>query len=368
MSELEPESAADFAQFLQSEGVMDWLSDTPPGEEVPETPEQPVDTGTVERPRDEQGRFVSTKVEEPEETVASEEQLPETVNEPEEATEEPEQVESDEDYLEIDDELAAILDKYDGDVGKALRALGNSQQMIGRQANEVGELRAALSELQQQMQQGFAQQQQMPQFLGPYRNDIDENPQGLVMEALERGDAHTMEVALRAWGEEEPFQAAVFLQQLQQQAAQTAPAAPVAQQPTQATPPQGPSLEVAMADVVARHPDVEKYLPQVQQVAEEFPTLRDSMRAGSPQLQAQAFEELLKIAKSRDSETMQAAQRRVLLRTQEEVRKEKADAAVVSAQNRTAATRGSNLDDFYRAFGEAADRYDGADWITRSNE
>ena len=376
MSELEPESAADFAAFLEGEGVMDWLSDTPPGEEVAETPALPDDTGTVERPRDEQGRFMSTKADEPEDSA--EEPIPAdagTEPEAESTPEEPVEAQADEgegDFvLEIDDDLQAVLDKYDGDLGKALGALKDSQSMIGRQANEVGELRQQLSQLEQAIQQGFAQQQAVPppQMWGPYRNDIDENPQGLVVEAMERGDAQTMDMALRAWGEEDPFGASTFLFALQQQAAQAAPAAPVAQQPVEPTTPQGPSLEAAMADVVSRHPDVEKYLPQVQQVAEEFPTLRDSMRAGSPTAQAQAFEELLKIAKTRSSQgDTSAAMRRVILRTQEEVRKEKSDAAVVSAQNQTAATRESAVDEFYRAFGEAADRYDGADWITRSND
>lgn len=123
-----------------------------------------------------------------------------------------------------------------------------------------------------------------------------------------------------------------------------------------------------MSDVVSRHPDVEKYLPQVEQVAQEFPTLRDSMRSGSPAAQAQAFEELLKIAKARSqgSDT-QAAMKRIVLKTQEEVRKEKADAAVVSAKHQSAATSKSNADAFIEAFMEATGQDQEGDWITRSN-
>ena len=357
-----PENEGEFGQFVRDAGIVDWLSaDSDPGEEVEETP---VETeAAVERPRDEKGRFAKVEEETPTDPeVAEYEQQAETTEEqPEETADEDGDI-----VLEIDDDLQAVLDKYDGDVTKALRALNDSQSMIGRQGNELGQLRSELAEMRQALEQRL-QQPAQPQYIGPYVNDIEENPQGLVMEALERGDVPTMERALRAWGEYEPFQAATFLMTLQQQAAEQSPAA-MAPAPTAPTTPQGPTLEDAMSEVVARHPDVEKYLPQVEQVAQEFPTLRDSMRAGSPAAQAQAFEELLKIAKARSqgSDT-QAAMKRIVLRTQEEVRKEKSDAAVVSAKNRSAATPKSRTDAFLEAFMEATDQDSEGDWITRSN-
>lgn len=362
------ETPGEFAQFAEESGILAWLTDTDPGEPVAEEPQLP-DTATTDRPRNELGQFISTKEEEePVEAPAAEEEAEAPAAEA--ATEEApaeESADEGEFVLEIDDDLQSILDKYDGDIGKALRALNESQSMIGRQANEVGELRQQLNEMQQAMQQGFQQVAQQPVFAGPYMNNIDENPQGLVGEALERGDMQTLELAIRAWGEEDPFAASAFLIALNQQAA--AAAMEYEQPQAVSTPQSGPTLEAAMADVVARHPDVEKYLPAVEQVAQEFPTLRDSMRSGAPQLQAQAFEELLKIAKARSSATdTQAAVKRVVLKTQEEVRKERADAAVVSAQHQSAATSRSGLDQFYEAFGEAAERYEARDWITRSND
>lgn len=361
------ETQADFAQSLMEDGVMDWLLDSNPGEEeAPADTEAPV----VERPRDpETGRF--TKAETPEE-AAENEGLP-PAEEPEEETleDEEQEIPADDDddlVIEIDDDLQAVLDKYDGDVGKALRALGESQSMIGRQGNELGDLRRQVEEQNRILQELAQRPQPQPQYMGPYMNDIDENPQGLAVEALERGDGRTLELALRAWGEEDPFGATTFLISLQQQAAAQQAAQPV-EQPTPATQATGQTLEEAMSAVVARHPDVEKYLPAVQQVAEEFPTLRDSMKQGSPQLQAQAFEELLKIAKARDSETPKAAMKKVILKAQEEVQQELAEAQVVSAKQQTAATRETRLDEFYRAFDEAAERYGtGGDWITRSND
>ena len=358
-----PATQGQFEQFLREEGIVDWLTSADPGEPVPETPVQPTETeAPVERPRDGQGRFTKAEAEEaPEQPEAT---PPENVVE--EVAAEDEEQESDEgNYLEIDNELQTILDKYDGDVGKALRALGDSQSMIGRQGNELGQLRAEMAQMRQALEQGFSQPQQ-PQYVGPYMNQIDENPSGLAMEALERGDGRTLEAAMRAWGEYEPFEAATFLMTLQQQAAQ---AAQFQQAPAPTPlPQQGPTIEAAMAQVVQRHPDVEKYLPQVEQVAQEFPTLRDSMRSGPPVAQAQAFEELLKIAKARSSVSdTQSAMKRIALKTQEEVRKEKSDAAVVSARNRSAATAKTGTDRFLELFAEATGQGLDGDWIERSN-
>lgn len=358
------ETQAELAEAFESEGILGLLmGDSAPGGEPVEHTD---DTGSaVERPRDDKGRFMSTQVEdEPAETPDQPEATaPENVVEENAAEAE----DDDEIVIEIDDDLQAVLDRFDGDVGKALRALSDSQSMIGRQANEVGQLRQQLAELQQTVQQGF---QQIPQqqFFGPYQNDLDENPKGLVYEALQRGDAQTMELAIRAWGEEEPFEAATFLFSLQQQqAAEQAQAyqpEPVAPQGV------GQSLEQAMADVVARHPDVEKYLPGLGETAKEFPTLRNFLESGTPAQKAQAFEELLVITKTRSHATdTSKAVKRVLLKTQEEVRKEKSDAAVVSAQTQSAATaQKQGLDLFYDMFDEAAERYSPADWITRSND
>lgn len=364
MSDESLETEGQFAQFATESGVLDWLLDSDPGE----AEEAPADTVEAQRPRDEQGRFAKVEAAEEAETPNGDTEDVTPSGDTTEETEEPEQAPDGDVVIEIDDDLQAILDKYDGDVTKALKALGDSQSMIGRQANEVGQLRQELAAMRQALEEGFARQPQQ-QFMGPYQNDIDENPQGLVVEAMERGDATTMEMALRAWGEEDPFAASSFLFTLQAQAAQAQ--AQQVQGPT--TPDEragtGPTIEQAMADVVTRHPDVEKYLPQVQQVAAEFPTLRNSMQQGPPAAKAQAFEELLVIAKNRSQAgDTSAAMRKVVLRAQEEVRAEKADAAVVSAQNQTAATRQTRLDEFYTAFGEAADRYQSKDWISQSND
>jgi hypothetical protein len=363
------ETQAQFAEAMREGGVMDWLLDSAPGEDAtgPAPDQQPVDTGSaVEQPRDDQGRFASTKMED-EPTDSAEEPISadaETEPEVESAVEEAE----DEDIvIEVDDDLAAILDRYDGDVSKALLSLRDKESFTGRQANEIGELRQQLAEMQQLMAQGFQQVQQAPQqHWGPYQNDIEENPKGVVAEALERGDEQTLMAAIQAWGEEEPFQASAFLFSLSQQAQQTQVSQP--EPPAPPVPQGSASLEDAMAAVVERHPDVEKHLPGLGETAKEFPTLRNFMESGTPAQQAQAFEELLVITKSRSSVAdTSKAMKRVVLKTQEEVRADKAEAAVVSAKNQTAATASKGLDAFYERFAEMTGQGQEGDWIDRSN-
>jgi hypothetical protein len=346
------ETPGDFEQAVLDSGVMDWLMDSAPDT----APEVAVDTGGADaRPRDEQGRFVAAQAEEEEAQPedSTEEVIPADVGTEPEAEEDDDEI-----VLEIDDDLASVLERYDGDVGKALRALSEKESFTGRQANEIGQLRQELAALRQDLQQAPQQQQ----FYGPYQNDLD-SPKELVAEALERGDTQTMELAIRAWGEEEPFEAAAFLfslsAQYQQEQSQPEPVAPQGV---------GRSIETAMADVVERHPDVEKYLPALNAVAQEFPTLRNFMQQGTPTQQAQAFEELLVITKTRSQGTdTSAAMKRVILKTQEEVRKDKADAQVVSAQNQTAATsQPSKLEQFYEMFEEASGQLDDGHWIHRT--
>jgi hypothetical protein len=359
------ETQGELAEAFESEGILQLLmGDSAPVGEAP----PPDDTGSaVEQPRDDKGRFQSAKVDDEPAAVETPE-TPEVPAQPA-AEAEPAEAPADDDgdiVIEIDEDLEAVLERYDGDVGKALKALAEKESFTGRQANEIGQLRQELAQMRAAVEQGF-QQPQQPQYFGPYQHDLD-SPRELVYEALQRGDAQTMEVAIKAWGEEEPFEAATFLFSLQQQ--QVAQAAEPAPAPAAPAAIGGESLEQAMADVVARHPDVEKFLPGLGETAKEFPTLRNFMESGTPAQQAQAFEELLVITKTRASASdTSSAVKRVILKTQEEVRKEKADAAVVSAQTQTAAApegREARLEEFYRAFEEASGQVENEHWIHRT--
>lgn len=350
--ESEPTTAAEFAQSLIEDGVADWLLD--------KTPEQSSDTVTESdrTPRDpETGRFVPRQAETEEVETPEPPAEAETV-EGEEASALETHEEDEELVIELDEDLERFLEKYDGDIVAALKGAANLQSKFGQQGNELGELRKQLEELH-----GLVQQNQInPMMFAPYASDQDEDPQGLVQEVLERAaqtghfDDRTYEAAIASWADEDPFGAArmdarvSMVRQMVAQANQTWDAeAP--QEPKNVE----PDLENAMSQVVQRHPDIEKFIPAVGELAREFPTLRGLMEHGSPSEKAGAFEELVKIAKTRDqSVTSRAALKRVVLKTQEEVQKEKADAAVISAKNTSAASaEPTGLDLFYREFDRA---------------
>lgn len=308
----------------------------------PTLTEGPAQADTPSQPRDPQtGQFTTTQEPEAQAAVENEEgqQTDATEDTPAQDTVSDEQTASTEDegdiVLELTPELESLLSKYDGDLGKALTALQDSQSLIGRQGNELGEVRRELEALRQQLAN-----QPMQQPWLPYQNDVDENPQGLVMEALERGDGATMTRALRAWaalGPEESFEATMFANQLSEYQRQ-AEAQAYAQQPEDTLAPAPSNVSEAMKGVLERHPDAREYADQVGALQESFPTLQEELQYGDPAQQARAFEQLLVIAKGRAStpDTQQAV-RRLVIKTQEEVRQAKDDAAVISAGNQSAA-------------------------------
>lgn len=306
-------------------------------EELGPTLTGPVQTDTPEAPRDPQtGRFV--EAEDAESSTEEEGSADSGIEqETEEAPAQDTAETSDEGdiVLELTPEMESLLQKYDGDLGKALTALQESQSLIGRQGNEVGELRKELEALRQSLEQ--TAQPQQPVYVGPYVNDIEENPQGLVMEALERGDGQTLQRAMRAWAELGPgeaFEATMFANQLAEYQRQAEAQQAAAPQPDT----QSVTMEQAMAGVKERHPDAAQYAEEVASIQESFPTLRDELQYGDPVQKARAFEQLLVIAKGRAvTPDTQKAARRLVIKTQEEVRKAKDDAAVISASNRTAA-------------------------------
>lgn len=306
----------------------------------PTLTEGPAKADTPGQPRDPQtGQFASAA----EDDMTSEGAPPpaeaeeETPQEPEAPAQDTAEGEEEGDIvLELTPELEEYLAKYDGDLGKALQASYEAQALIGRQGNELGDVRKELEAMRLQMEQA-AQNQPQPWF--PYQNDIDENPQGLVMEALERGDGQTLSRAMNAWaslGPEESFQASQFAYQLAEYQRQSE--AQAAAQPSQDTPATPQDIDQAMKGVLERHPDAREYAEEVASIQSSFPTLQEELQYGDSAQKARAFEQLLVIAKGRAAtpDTQKAA-RRLVIKTQEEVRKAKDDAAVISAGNQSAA-------------------------------
>lgn len=301
----------------------------------PTLTEGPAEADTPAQPRTPTGQFASQESDDGAVTSSDSQEA--------ESSEAPVQDTAEEDdgsgdiEIELTPELEDYLAKYDGDLGKALRASAEAQSLIGRQGEELGNARRELEALRQTQQQP----QQVQQNWMPYRSDIDENPQGLVMEALERGDANTFTQAIRAWaslGPEESFEATMFMNQFQRYENEMEPLA------NQGTP-QSTTLDAEMKGVLDRHPDAKEYVDDVVTLQQSFPTLQEELHYGDPAQQARAYEQLLVIAKGRaTTPETQKATRRLIVKTQEEVRKAKEDADVVSASNRTAAQADEDSD------------------------
>lgn len=314
----------------------------PAGAPEPEdTPELTVDAqGRAHGP---DGKFVAQDGDEDsaEEDVPADAGTEDEAEEPE--AQEVEATADDELVFELDDpEIIELLDKYDGDVIKALKASREAQSLIGRQGSELGEVRKELEKLREAMQQAPPPQQ----YFGPYRSDVDENPEGLVQEVLERAmvpggqfDEATYAVAIEAWGEIEPFKAASLNAQVQmalQVAAQAVATGPPPEETSA-----GATLESEFTALKERHPDVENHLPGIEKVLAERPHLAAAVAEGDPRARAQAFEDayLLARSQSKDSDTSAAA-RKIILKTKAEVDQAKADATVVRASRSSAAEVG----------------------------
>lgn len=320
----------EFIDELNESGFQDWIRGqitegvgrTPP-EPQPEAESTPQEES---QPRDpETGRFVAQAEEEaPEAEPAPEGEENEAEEEPE-AVEEDEEAEDEGFALELDEELEEFLRKNDGDLTKALKKAMWLESVTGRQGSELGELRAQLQELSQRLPSLAPYQTRIPD---PDEAEPDEMASAfatLAYEALERLDAGTMGHAIEGWKEYDPFGAAVFVNQLQTQAALSQ----VQQQPVDT----GASLEQEMTKLQERHPDIREYVDKIGELAQQRPTLLALMENGTPTEKAQAFEDLYLVIKSREtSEHSAKALKRVAVKASEEARKARAEARVVQSE------------------------------------
>jgi len=313
------------------------------------------------QPRGPDGKFVARE-EEAEELEESDEDFEEQeASEGEEQAEDdqdedPEEVSEDEEYvLDLDPDVEAYLQKYDGDIGKALHAAAEGSSLIGRQGQEVGELRSQLNDLTQFL---LKERQNAPVHQGPSIEAIidEEGPERAAKEAYRRNDPQGLRRAIDAWkeeGEEGAYGAAVFVGGLQAELAK----AEVLEimQAREAYGQQQTSVGAEIAEVVKRHPDVEKYLPAMAQVAQDLPLLQAALANGDAKTKAQAFETLYRLAASQQvADTSSKAMRKVAISTRREAQEAKAQAAVLSASRRkSAGEEPSRVDSFKQAFRQA---------------
>jgi len=374
----------EFAQrVLEKIGGVEGLQDSYRGRAEPPVPE-PVEGGitdepepqpSAERPRGPDGRFVSEKPADPDDTfldheLGDEPVKPSVQQEEDDAlpSDEPPPADGEEEpyVFEVDDpQVAAYLAQHNNDLGKALKTAAEAQTLIGRQSSEVGEVRAQLAEMQALLEQqvAYQQQPQQPQqmMLPPGYLDqmMQQDPKSAAQAAYQYGDYDAMARAVELWKDPEvgddPFGAAVFvtsiqnnlaMQQMQQQLA-------AAQQYTNGYSPQQQEepLETEVQRVMDKHPDIEQYIPAIQQIANENPVFLQALQYGSSKERAAALESLTQLAKSRQGAANSSeAIARVQVRVRAENEDAKRKAAVVSAGRRGAQAEPDNVEQWKRAF------------------
>lgn len=340
------DTTAGFADGPAVEVVEDAITDAPDTEPA-ESEVIEDDQGRLHDP--ETGKFVARpeKAEEEDdpEAVAGEE--PETEVEPE-AT--PEDVDEDAIVLEIDDpDVAAFLEKYGNDPIAALKAATHLSSLTGRQGGELGEVRRELQELKDALASGALAPPTAPV---DWESEIDTNPAYAAQLAVHHGNPDALLAAVDAWKEVDPFNAGVFWTNLQMEFAQ-AEAQGAIEQPAQPAV-ADTALDAEVAKVVQRHPDLEKFLPAIGEVAQENALLRNALENGStPQERAQALEALYLLARGRDTDTLaQTAARTVKIQTKEAAAQARRDAAVVTTRSQSAAAgaQPTRVDAFRQAF------------------
>jgi len=237
------------------------------------------DTGTPvetvqadEQPRDEAGRFASLVDDQPEA------EAPENVVEEIAAEDEPQTTDGQ------DPAVAAFLKKYGGDVSKALAGAVHLQRKAGEQSNEVGELRRMVDELSQ-LREGIQQQNQTQQQPVMDQATVDwfdqqaiENPYAMAEYARQQGNAILMQRALSTWKEIDPYQAAVYTNELrlQEQQRQFDERITKAQQlPMDAT------INVALTNVRSRNPEFANYDDAIAPVMDKYPALQDALQSAA---------------------------------------------------------------------------------------
>lgn len=347
---IEPHDFAQSVMDMLSEDVVETdtgLSDTATAPEQSVTAEPALtadEHGNLHGP---DGKFVAKGTEE--EQVAEEEQTTEEVP-VDEADTTPQEWE-----LDIDPEIEGFLAKYDGDLNKALRGALEAQKQIGRQGSELGELRKLESKIDE-LQQLVNAKASAPAFDHTnYGALIEQDPRKAAMVARDNENWDAMAAAVDAWREEDPFEASVFLTTTVNQVELKSLREEYEKRLTglAAPTPAASSDEQEVAKVLQAHPDLEKFLPVIGQIAQERPLLSGALQNGSPAEKADALETLYLIARSRsDADTSSDAVKRARVRAATEGQQARADAAVVSASRGSAASAGSptKVDQFLDAF------------------
>ncbi len=324
---------------LEPETVEPQRFDEGPAEEVVEdgvtdavTPEAAVESG--EQPRNPDGTFASKEKPEDEQPAGTAEQPAEPAEETETET--------------------LLAGKYKTQE-ELERAYAEAERRLGEMRNEVGTSRQEMQALQASVEQRLAELTaavNRPPVIPVTHAMIEEDPAAAAAQALSNGDYETLVASVEAWKDEEPFEAAVFwanvqneyrMDQMRRTMADLTPPAQ-APAPAAATPSVDDEVNAEVAKVLQRKPDLEQFMPQIGAIARERPYLRAALETGSPQDRAAALEDLYDLAKSRHvAVTSEQAQQEAALEAAQRARQARSEATVISA-SRSSAAEGATTD------------------------
>lgn len=215
------------------------------------------------------------------------------------------------------------------------RHLGDQRRELGQRRQSEEELAARLAAIEGHI---ATPRQQITGDM------IDRDPAAATQLAYEQGDQAALATAFAAWKDEDPAGAAVWAATetaaQREQALRAEYEARLAQVEQRIAPAEQADLDRqyqgAFAQFARQHPDVEKFIPAMAQIAEANPTMQALIESGSPAQAADTFATLYKLAKYEQGDLAAAAVQDTARAVAEESQRAREEAFVASASTNTA--------------------------------
>lgn len=205
-------------------------------------------------------------------------------------------------------------------------AVVEKEAFISRQGTDVGSLRSELQEMRRSLEQRQAEQSAPAQPL-PHNWDsmLDENPAQAVEIAYKADNQQAMSEALQAWNELAPGAPQLWVQNKQMEEQLLDLRESVGKQTSNS----------AYAEFSRTHPDVEQYAQEMGEIAKQAPYLTELLQNGDPRAQTEVLDFLYTKAstekRARNADTLAKAQTEADAEKKATSRQQKENAAVASA-------------------------------------
>lgn len=232
---------------------------------------------------------------------------------------------------EYPEDVARLLDKYDGDITKALKAAVEAQSTIGSLGNELGQLRKAVEQLEKPETAPSPAAPFLPQGVA---EAIEANPSQVATWALQNDNKMAFEAAMTEWYDQDPREAGRFERTLEREL--------LKQELTQQIQPEIESVrsQQQARQVADAHRELSQAYPDFTATLES--ATQDEVSGIDPNalqaLQQTNPKAALELVYRWVAQGRQVKQQQVSAQRAEEVRQEKREAAVVTADSTTPAT------------------------------